>query len=48
MATMLDIASFPSWQKVALDNKAIQSVVHVPAALSFPGNMLEMQNVSPY
>lgn len=47
MATMLDSASFPSWQKVSLD-KATQSVVHVPAALSFLGNMLEMQDVGPY
>ena len=48
MVTMLDIASFPSWQKVSLDNKATQSVVHVPTALSFLGNMLEMQNVGLY
>ena len=47
MATMLNSASFPSWQKVSLD-KATQSVVHVPAALSFLGNMLEMQDVGPY
>ena len=48
MATTLDSASFPSWQKVSLDNKATQSVVHVPAALSFLGNMLEMQSMGPY